>query len=139
MPAEMDSWEAPAYGVPSQVYGRLERNEPSACEKARTGQVVPPTERGLEENGPVDIREIMATLGQDDDAMSNRHETEEEEGCEDGENGEHEADLDGANETIHEISSSGMFALDAGPNGDVEVGLGPQYVAGMQTWITVDV
>jgi hypothetical protein len=30
--AEMDSWEAPAHGVPSQVYGRLEKNEPSAWE-----------------------------------------------------------------------------------------------------------
>jgi len=31
--AEMDSWEAPAYGMPSQVYGHLEWNEPLAREK----------------------------------------------------------------------------------------------------------
>ena len=72
--AEMDSWEAPAHGVPSQVYGRLERNEPSAWEKARTGQVVPPTERGLEEDGPTDIREIMAMLGQEGDMVNNEAE-----------------------------------------------------------------
>src|SRR2546429_4502067 len=117
--AEMDSWETPAHGVPSQVYGRLERNEPSAWEKVRTGQVVPPTERGLEEDGPVDIREVIAMLGQEGDAVSNRHEAEAEEGCEDGgdgEDGDRDADLNGANETIHEIGSSGMFALDAGPD-----------------------
>ncbi|XTI95096.1 hypothetical protein V2W45_1503292 [Cenococcum geophilum] len=112
--AEMDSWEALAHGVPSQVYERLERNEPSAWEKARTGQVVPPTERGLEEDGPVDIREIMAMLGQEGDAISNRHEGEED--CEDGEDSDHEVDPEDANETIHEIGSSGMFALDAGPD-----------------------
>lgn len=112
--AEMDSWEAPAHGVLSQVYARLERNEPSAWEKARTGQVVPPTERGLEDDGPADIREIMAMLGQGRDVASNRDEVEE--GDEDGEDSDHGADLDSAAETIHEISSSGMFALDARPD-----------------------
>jgi hypothetical protein len=109
--AEMDSWEAPAHGVPSQVYGRLERNEPSAWEKARTGQVVPPTERGLEGDGPTDIREIMATLGQGHDVVSNGHESEEG-----GEDSDHVADPDSTAETIHEISSSGMFTLDARPD-----------------------
>ena len=80
---EMDSWEAPAHGVPSQIYGRLERNEPSAWEKARTGQVVPPTERGLE-----DIREIMATLGREREAN--------EEGDEDGEVNDDMMDFDSA-------------------------------------------
>lgn len=111
---EMDSWEAPAHGVPSQVYARLERNEPSAWEKARTGQIVPPTERGLEEDGPADIREIMAMLGQGRDVVSNRDEVKE--GDEDDEDGDHGADLDSAAETIHEISSSGMFALDSRPD-----------------------
>jgi hypothetical protein len=113
---EMDSWEVSgsAQGVPSQVYERLERNEPSAWEKARTGQVVPPTERGLEEDGPTDIREILAALEQERDKA-------EEEGYEDGEesDGVILMDLeesDNAAETIHEISSSGMFALDARPD-----------------------
>jgi len=112
--AEMDSWEAPAHGVPSQVYGRLERNEPSAWEKARTGQVVPPTERGLEEDGPTDIREIMAALGQEHDKVGGMDEAEEG-GCEGGEESDSVMDLDGGADTIHEISSSGMFALDARP------------------------
>lgn len=113
--AEMDSWEEPAHGVPPQVYGRLERNEPSAWEKARTGQVVPPTERGLEEDGPTDIREIMATLGQGRDMVSNGHEVDEED-YKDGEENDHVMDFDSAAEAIHEISSSGMFALDARPD-----------------------
>ncbi len=108
--AEMDSWEAPAHGVPSQVYGRLERNEPSAWEKARTGQVVPPTERGLEEDGPTDIREIMAMLGQEGDMVNNEA---EEEG---GEESDHVVASDSAADAIHEISSSGMFTLDARPD-----------------------
>ncbi|KAL6359150.1 hypothetical protein LRP88_07367 [Fusarium phalaenopsidis] len=37
--AELDSWEVPSHGVPYQVYERLERDEPSAWEKARTAQV----------------------------------------------------------------------------------------------------
>ncbi|KAF1807871.1 hypothetical protein P152DRAFT_477811 [Eremomyces bilateralis CBS 781.70] len=55
--AELDSWDAPLHGVPSRVYERLRRDEPSAQEKARTGQVVPSTERGLDEGEAVDIRE----------------------------------------------------------------------------------
>jgi hypothetical protein len=58
--AEMDSWGAPPHDVPSQVYTRLERNEPSVWEKVRTAQVVPPTERGLEEGQSTDIREVLA-------------------------------------------------------------------------------
>jgi hypothetical protein len=61
--AELDSWDAPPHGVPSQVYERLERNELSAWEKARIGQLVPPIERGLEDEGSVDIREVLAILG----------------------------------------------------------------------------
>ena len=94
------------------MYERLERNEPSAWETARTGQVVPPTERGLEEDGPTDIREILAMLEQERDKA-------EEEGCEYGEESDGVMDSeesDSAAEMIHEISSSGMFALDARPD-----------------------
>jgi len=107
---EMESWETPSHGVPSQVYARLERNEPSAWEKARTGHVVPRTERGLEDEGPVDIREVLATLGQGRDAV------EEDPESADGEGGVDEAEPDSTTVPIHEISSSGMFALDAGPD-----------------------
>jgi hypothetical protein len=40
--AEMESWGAPPHGVPSAVYDCMERNEPTAWEKTRTAQVVPP-------------------------------------------------------------------------------------------------
>ncbi|PVH91575.1 hypothetical protein DM02DRAFT_576886, partial [Periconia macrospinosa] len=109
--AEMDTWEIPSHGVPSQVYARLERNEPSASEKARTGYVVPRTERGLEDEGPVDIREVLATLGQGQDVVE-----EEDQESADGEGGVDEAEPDNVTVPIHEISSSGMFALDAGPD-----------------------
>jgi hypothetical protein len=62
--AELESWEAAAHGVPSQIYERLERNEPSAREKTQTAHIVPPTERGLDEPGPVDIQEILESLGE---------------------------------------------------------------------------
>jgi Helitron helicase-like domain at N-terminus/Domain of unknown function (DUF6570) len=110
--AEMNSWGAPAHGVPFQIYRRLERNEPSVREKVRTGQVVPPTERGLEEDGPVDIQEIIAMLSQGCDVVGNEHEAEEE----NNEDGDHDADINSTTEMIHEISSSGMFALDRGPD-----------------------
>jgi hypothetical protein len=38
--------------------------EPSAWEKARTGPVVPRTERGLEDEGSIEIREVLGTLAQ---------------------------------------------------------------------------
>ena len=38
--AEMDSWHAPPHGVPSQIYDRLERNEPSAREKVQMAHIV---------------------------------------------------------------------------------------------------
>jgi hypothetical protein len=65
--AEMESWEESAHGVLAQVYACLERTEPSAWEKARTGQVVPPTERGLEERRAVDVREVLTMLRQGED------------------------------------------------------------------------
>jgi hypothetical protein len=65
--AEMESWEEPAHGVPVQVYRCLERAEPSAWQRARTGQVVPPTERGLEERRGVDVREVLTMLHQGED------------------------------------------------------------------------
>ena len=113
---EMESWGAPFHGVPPQVYERLEHDEPSAWEKTRTAQLVPPTERGLEAGDDVDVREILATLNQ---PQAVRHGEMEEggivasSGC-----AEVETDVDGSGETVQEISASGMFALDALP--DVE-------------------
>ncbi|KAH6954034.1 hypothetical protein BKA56DRAFT_625250 [Ilyonectria sp. MPI-CAGE-AT-0026] len=119
--AELDSWDSPSHGVPPQVYERLERNEPSAWEKARTGQLVPPAERGLEDEGSVDIREVLATLGQGHD-LEVSGDVAVEPGDADGEDvdgdgdGDGDGDLDGAAAPVHEISSSGMFALDGRPD-----------------------
>jgi len=103
--AEMESWGAPPHGVPSQVYDRLERNEPSAWEKTRTAQLVPPTERGLEEGKDVDVREVLALLNQGQDVEID-------------ESGAHivEGERLESSATIQEISSSGMFALDGQPD-----------------------
>ncbi|KAG6990362.1 hypothetical protein FocnCong_v020486 [Fusarium oxysporum f. sp. conglutinans] len=103
---ELSSWDSPSHGVPFQVYDRLERNEPSAREKAQTGQLVPPTERGLDDEGSVDIREVLATLGQGHDLEASDEVTTEPSN----------ADGDKTGATVHEISSSGMFALDGGPD-----------------------
>jgi hypothetical protein len=105
---ELSSWDTPAHGVPSQVYERLERNEPSAWEKARTGQVVPRTERGLEDEGSMDIREVLETLGQGHDLESS------------GDAAAQTGDADGADgagdDPIHELSSSGVFDVDGRPD-----------------------
>lgn len=112
---EMDIWDVPVHGVPSQVYDRLERNEPSAWKKARTSHLVPPTERGLEDAGPVDIREVLAALNQSDLATKATDGTEQRNGpAEDG--GDGKAEVDCVAETIYETASSGMFALDARPD-----------------------
>ncbi|KAJ4224602.1 hypothetical protein NW757_014334 [Fusarium falciforme] len=103
---ELSSWDSPPHGVPSQVYDRLERNEPSAREKAQTGQLVPPTERGLEGEGNVDIREVLETLGQGHELEASDEAMVEPS----------DADGDAAAAMVHEISSSGMFALDGGPD-----------------------
>ncbi|PVH90605.1 hypothetical protein DM02DRAFT_607276, partial [Periconia macrospinosa] len=104
--AEMESWGAPSHGVPSQVYERLERDEPSAWEKTRTAQLVPPTERGLEAGEDVDVKEILATLNQ---PQAVRHEEMEEGGIVAGSGyAEAEADIDGSVETVQEISASGI-------------------------------
>ena len=109
--AEMDRWSNPVHGVLPQIYDRLERNEPSGGEKARTGQLAPAAERGLEEDGPVDIREIMAELREGNGShLGSGEMVEGDRGAGGG-----EAADDGF-ETIHEISASGMFPLDAPPD-----------------------
>jgi len=103
--AEMESWEAPQHGVPAQIYERLELNQPLASEKARTANVVPPTERGFELGEAVDVREVLATLNED--ATLEVEETDV--GV--------DVEIDGgAKATIHEIGASGMFALDEQPD-----------------------
>ncbi|KAJ6436263.1 ATP-dependent DNA helicase PIF1 [Purpureocillium lavendulum] len=111
--AEMDSWGEPAGGVPAAVYGRMERHEPSPWEKTRTAHVVPPAERGLDDEGAVAIDEILASLtgeqdlgeGDVDSAGADRN-TEAAGG----------GRADGVAGVIDEVTSSGMFALDGAPN-----------------------
>ncbi|KJZ70363.1 hypothetical protein HIM_10254 [Hirsutella minnesotensis 3608] len=113
--AEMQSWGTPSHGVPSLVYDRLERNEPSAWEKTRTAQVVPPTERAMDDEGSVEIEEILAALHQGED--SPRCETEgpgEKEACESRSESDAESDLTA--KPINEVTSSGMFTLDGPPD-----------------------
>ncbi|KAF1993896.1 hypothetical protein P154DRAFT_476817, partial [Amniculicola lignicola CBS 123094] len=113
--AEMESWGAPSHGVPSQVYERMERNEPSAWEKTRTAQLVPPTERGLEEERSMDIREVLAMLNQGEDVEVGGRAFEEP-GSPGGEGSDEQMQVDGVSATVQEISSSGMFSLDAHPD-----------------------
>jgi helitron helicase-like protein/uncharacterized protein DUF6570 len=112
--AELESWGEPSHGVPYQVYGRLERNEPSAWEKTRTAQLVPPTERGLERGREVDVREVLEALSQGQEIDVDETEGGEQE--RDGERVSGSMHVDAEGVTIQEISSSGMFALDANPD-----------------------
>jgi hypothetical protein len=123
--AEMETWEASSsHGVPRQVYERLERDEPSAWEKTRTAQLVPQTERGLEAGDDVDVREVLATLNEEQAA---RHDGMEDGGvAAGGPDAGSEDNINQNSEVIQEVSASGMFALDALP--DVEDTEKLQYV-----------
>ncbi len=107
----MESWGTDGDGVPPQIYDQLVRNEPLAQEKIKTSQLVPPAERRLEEVRPVDIREIIANLSRGNDSLVIIGEINKEIGI--------ARQVKTTNNTIgvvYEISSSGMFALDAYPN-----------------------
>jgi hypothetical protein len=101
--AEMNSWDGPSHGVPSQVYDRLERNEPSVREKIQTAHIVPPEERGLGDHGPVDIEELLASLQNEHDVQG--------EAVLDGLGNDTEVD-ESRDDTVHEVNSSGMFNVD---------------------------
>jgi len=105
---EMETWGEPLHGVPRQVYERLERNEPSAHEKARTGQIVPAAERDMEEDAVVDIQDVLVALGRVEEVQGSSGQNE-------GDVERHEAKV-GGDEFVysptHEFSSSGMFGLN---------------------------
>ncbi|KAM4063277.1 PIF1-like helicase [Hirsutella rhossiliensis] len=113
--AEMDSWGEPAHGVPAAVWERLEHNEPSARERTQTAQLVPPTERAMDDEGVVEIEEVLAMLRQGRDPAEGRPDPGPTyEGAGNGE------DLEGARpeeegDIINEVTSSGMFPLDGAP------------------------
>ncbi|KAM6506308.1 hypothetical protein FSOLCH5_013298 [Fusarium solani] len=113
--AEMESWGAPPHGVPSLVYDRMERNEPSAWEKTRTAQAVPPAERAMDDEGSVDIEEILTALNQGE--KSSRCETGTAGGNKAYESpAERDAEPDQTVKPINEVTSSGMFALGGPPD-----------------------
>ncbi|KJZ70036.1 hypothetical protein HIM_10564 [Hirsutella minnesotensis 3608] len=115
--AEMDSWGTATHGVPSAVYHRMERNEPSAWEKTRTAQVVPPSERAMDDGGPVEIEELFDMLNQERQTPGDRPCAES---ANDGD-GARVQDREAANQAgdlINEVTSSAMFALDGRPDAD---------------------
>ncbi|KAM4058207.1 PIF1-like helicase [Hirsutella rhossiliensis] len=95
--AEMESWGDSIHGVPSSVCDRMERNEPSGWEKARTAHVVPPTERAVDEEGRWRSRSSSPCSTKDKKPAARNV------------------------PAINEVTSSGMFALDGPPDvADVE-------------------
>ncbi|KAM4060491.1 ATP-dependent DNA helicase PIF1 [Hirsutella rhossiliensis] len=106
----MDSWGTPSHGVPRVVYDRMERNEPSAWEKTRTAQVVPPAERAMDDDSPAEIEGVLAQLLQGQDVLDRGVENPRS-----GADGTDDAEPDDRAKTINEITSSGMFALDGPP------------------------
>lgn len=115
--AEMESWGAPAHGVPTVVWERLERNEPTARERTRTAQVVPPSERAMDDEGAADIEEVLALLRQGLDPAEGRRDAGPPRGS--GDDHTEDADIrarpEEEAEVIHEVTSSGMFPLDGAP------------------------
>ncbi|RKK60746.1 hypothetical protein BFJ69_g17203 [Fusarium oxysporum] len=118
--AEMESWGAPPHGVPPLVYDHMERNEPTAWEKTRTAQVVPPTERAMDDEDSVEIEEIFALLNQGEGAPTCKTgglvtDEANKSYCEGG------AEAGQVTIPINEVTSSGMFPLDGPPDvADVE-------------------
>ncbi|KAM4056438.1 ATP-dependent DNA helicase PIF1 [Hirsutella rhossiliensis] len=113
----LSRWRAgrPGPRVPPLVYERLERNEPSAWEKTRTAHVVPPTERAMDDEGAVEIEEVLAMLNQGESTTS-REAGEPEASEVDEVRGQSCGEADDNAKTVNEVTSSGMFALDGPPD-----------------------
>ncbi|KAH6959988.1 hypothetical protein BKA56DRAFT_624022 [Ilyonectria sp. MPI-CAGE-AT-0026] len=111
--AEMESWGAPPHGVPPLVYEPMERNEPTAWEKTRTAQVVPPTERGMDDEESLEIEEVLARLNREDIPSG---ETQGPGLSEDEGGHRSEAESDQLGKSINEVALSVMFALDGPPD-----------------------
>ncbi|KAM4064253.1 ATP-dependent DNA helicase PIF1 [Hirsutella rhossiliensis] len=118
----------------------MERNEPSAWEKTRTAQVVPPAERAMDDDSPAEIEGVLAQLLQGQDVLDRGVENPRS-----GADGTDDAEPDDRAKTINEITSSGMFALDGPPEvSDAEssalrampwVAMGPRTTARPRAWI----
>ncbi|KAM4063272.1 PIF1-like helicase [Hirsutella rhossiliensis] len=136
--AEMASWGR-RRTVPPVVCERLERNEPSARERTRTAQVVPPSERAMDDGGAAEIEEIIAMLRQGRDPAEGGRDVGLT--CEDDDRDAARPEEDG--DVINEVTSSGMFPLDGAPEvADAEKilfargAVGPEGArAGPRTWV----
>ncbi|KAM5349348.1 hypothetical protein ACJ41O_005853 [Fusarium nematophilum] len=82
-------------------------------EKVRTAQIVPPAERGVDDEEAVDIDEIIAALRREQGGAERR--PEETRGGAEALPNDGDAGFESPEAVIHETSSSGMFALDAYP------------------------
>ncbi|RSL82055.1 hypothetical protein CDV31_016968, partial [Fusarium ambrosium] len=110
--AELDSWGEPAHGVPSQIYDRIERDEPSAWEETRAAHIVPPAERGMDDTGPQSLEQIVDGLGRAYD--ENDVSYDEDQQLYD-ERSREELEYEGMGSFLDEILTSGMFPLDTAP------------------------
>ncbi|KAH8670735.1 hypothetical protein BGZ61DRAFT_483079 [Ilyonectria robusta] len=110
--AELDSWGEPAHGVPSQIYDRIERDEPSAWEETRTAHIVPPAERGMDDAGPQSLEQIVDGLGRayDENDVSYDEDQQLYDEC-----SREELEYEGMGSFLDEILASGMFPLDTAP------------------------
>ncbi|EFY94377.2 ATP-dependent DNA helicase PIF1 [Metarhizium robertsii ARSEF 23] len=114
--AEMESWGSSPHGVPPVVYDRMEPNEPSAWERSRTAQVVPPAERAMDDESPAEIEEILTQLYQGQDATDSQ--SREHDGIRGGETdarGDAGSGPDGKVKKINEVTSSALFLLEGPP------------------------
>ncbi|KAM4056500.1 VrtJ [Hirsutella rhossiliensis] len=105
----------------------------------RTAQVVPPSERAMDDEGAVEIEEVLAMLRQGRDPTEGSRDVgltcEDDDG--DGARPEEDGDV------INEVTSSGMFPLDGAPEvADAEKirfargAVGPEGArAGPRTWV----
>ncbi|KAM4063299.1 PIF1-like helicase [Hirsutella rhossiliensis] len=113
---EIDAAEIASWGrrrtVPPVVCERLERNEPSARERTQTAQVVPPSERAMDDGGAAEIEEVLAMLRQGQDPAEGSRDVGLT--CEDDDRDGARPEEDG--DVINEVTSSGMFPLDGAPD-----------------------
>ncbi|KAK7571561.1 hypothetical protein V3481_018772 [Fusarium oxysporum f. sp. vasinfectum] len=105
----MNSWDTSAHDVPSQVFERLEWNEPSAREKTQTAHIVPPIERGIDDHDPIDIQEIVGALLEEQNAPGVATDYD----CVNRDDGR---GADDKGERLYETGSSGIFDLDGWPD-----------------------
>ncbi|KAF4469092.1 arrestin domain-containing [Fusarium albosuccineum] len=110
--AELDSWGEPGHGVPSGIYDRMERDEPSAWEETRTAPIVPAAERGMDDTGPQSLEQIVDGLGRAYD--ENDVSYDEDQQLYD-ERSREELEYEGMGSFLDEMLASGMFPLDTAP------------------------